>query len=71
MKSISVKMIPIILYALLLFSKQDVKAQIDWPEDPQLKAVAEKRNALYGDALKGKKFRSAANYFYWLLKNTP
>ena len=42
-----------------------------WPEDEQMKEMAEEKNVLYNDARKGGDFESAANDLSWLLENTP
>ncbi len=43
----------------------------NWPEDEQMKEMAEEKNVLYNDARKGGDFESAANDLSWLLENTP
>ncbi len=40
----------------------------NWPED---KATAQEKNALYTDALKGKKYEEALEHLDWLLENAP
>ena len=42
-----------------------------WPEDEQMKEMAEEKNVLYNDARKGGDFESAADDLKWLLENTP
>jgi tetratricopeptide (TPR) repeat protein len=43
----------------------------NWPEDEEMKAMAEEKNVLYNDARKAGNYEDAAKDLNWLLENTP
>lgn len=43
----------------------------NWPEDPDKKAIAIEKNALYSDMLTAEKYEAAKPPLDWLLKETP
>ncbi|WP_375579401.1 hypothetical protein ABWH96_20790 [Marivirga tractuosa] len=59
--------------ALLIFAQATMLGQNgwNWPEDPDKKATAMEKNALYSDMLTAEKYEAAKPPLEWLLKETP
>ena len=43
----------------------------NWPEDEEMKTMAEEKNVMYNDARKAKNYSDAVEPLEWLLENTP
>ncbi|MEJ2004545.1 MAG: hypothetical protein P8X57_06190, partial [Cyclobacteriaceae bacterium] len=64
----------IILTAVIALAGVTAQAQCsgwNWPEDPEMRAKAEEKVVVYGDALNAENFKNAQKHHMWLLENTP
>ncbi len=64
----------ILLTAAIAVTSLVAQAQCNgwnWPEDPDMRAKAEEKVVIYGDALNAENFKNAQKHHTWLLENTP